>query len=326
MGALMRLLVTGGAGFIGSNFVRRQVNSSRWSSIVVLDSLTYAGNLENLAVCESDLRYQFVKGDILDQNLVEALVKKVDVLVHFAAESHVDRSIVNPHKFVETNVLGTHVLLRAALGVENLKFIHVSTDEVYGSIEQGSWPETHPINPNSPYSASKASSDLLALSYFRTFGLDVMVTRCSNNYGPFQFPEKIIPLFVTNIIEGKKVPMYGTGLNIRDWLHVDDHCRGIELVIEKGLPGEIYNLGGGKELTNMDLTLRILQLMGKDADSIVKVADRKGHDQRYSVDISKAITQLGYKPMIDFDEGLSETIKWYEENSGWWHKLKDIQT
>ena len=322
----MRLLVTGGAGFIGSNFVRRQVNSSHWSSIVVLDSLTYAGNLENLAVCESDLRYQFVKGDILDQNLVEDLVKKVDVLVHFAAESHVDRSIVNPHKFVETNVLGTHVLLRAALVAKNLKFIHVSTDEVYGSIEQGSWPETHPINPNSPYSASKASSDLLALSYFRTFGLDVMVTRCSNNYGPFQFPEKIIPLFVTNIIEGKKVPMYGTGLNIRDWLHVDDHCRGIELVIEKGLPGEIYNLGGGKELTNLDLTLRILQLMGQDADSIVKVADRKGHDQRYSVDISKAITQLGYKPMIHFDEGLSETIRWYKENSEWWHKLKDIQT
>lgn len=326
MGAIMRLLVTGGAGFIGSNFVRRQVNLPHWSSIVVMDSLTYAGNIANIAVCESDSRYQFVKGDILDQNLVEDLIKRTDVLVHFAAESHVDRSIVNPHKFVETNVLGTHVLLRAALSAENLKFIHVSTDEVYGSIEHGSWPETHPVNPNSPYSASKASSDLLALSYFRTFGLDVMVTRCSNNYGPFQFPEKIIPLFVTNIIEGKKVPMYGTGLNIRDWLHVDDHCRGIELVIEKGLPGEIYNLGGGKELTNMDLTLRILQLMGKDADSIVKVADRKGHDQRYSVDISKAITQLGYEPRIDFDEGLSETIKWYEENSEWWHKLKDIQT
>jgi dTDP-glucose 4,6-dehydratase len=318
----MRLLVTGGAGFIGSNFVRRQINSLHWSSIVVLDSLTYAGNIENIAVCESDLRYQFVKGDILDQNLVEDLVKKTDVLVHFAAESHVDRSIVNPHKFVETNVLGTHVLLRAALGVENLKFVHVSTDEVYGSIEHGSWPETHPINPNSPYSASKASSDLLALSYFRTFGLDVMVTRCSNNYGPFQFPEKIIPLFVTNIIEGKKVPMYGSGLNIRDWLHVDDHCRGIELVIEKGQPGETYNIGGGKELTNMDLTLRILQLMGGNADSIVKVDDRKGHDQRYSVDISKAITQLGYKPTIDFDEGLSKTIDWYKNNAEWWKKLK----
>jgi dTDP-glucose 4,6-dehydratase len=319
---MMRLLVTGGAGFIGSNFIRRQMNSLHWSSIVVLDSLTYAGNIENIAVCESDPRYQFVKGDILDQNLVEDLVKKTDVLVHFAAESHVDRSIVNPHKFVETNVLGTQVLLRAALGVENIKFIHVSTDEVYGSIEHGSWPETHPINPNSPYSASKASSDLLALSYFRTFGLDVMVTRCSNNYGPFQFPEKIIPLFVTNIIEGKKVPMYGSGLNIRDWLHVDDHCRGIELVIEKGQPGEIYNIGGGKELTNMDLTLRILQLMGGNADSIVKVDDRKGHDQRYSVDISKAIAQLGYKPTIDFDEGLSKTIDWYKNNAEWWKKLK----
>ena len=318
----MRLLVTGGAGFIGSNFVRRQINSPHWSSIVVLDSLTYAGNIENIAVCESDLRYQFVKGDILNQNLVEDLIKKTDILVHFAAESHVDRSIVNPHKFVETNVLGTQVLLRAALGAEKIKFIHVSTDEVYGSIEHGSWPETHPINPNSPYSASKASSDLLALSYFRTFGLDVMVTRCSNNYGPFQFPEKIIPLFVTNIIEGKKVPMYGTGLNIRDWLHVDDHCRGIELVIEKGQTGEIYNIGGGKELTNMDLTLRILQLMDKNIDSIVKVADRKGHDQRYSVDISKATTQLGYKPTIDFDEGLSKTIDWYTSNAEWWQKLK----
>ena len=318
----MRLLVTGGAGFIGSNFVRRQINSLQWTSIVVLDALTYAGNLENISLCESDSRFRFVKGDILDQKLVDDLMRKTDVLVHFAAESHVDRSIVNPHKFVETNVLGTHVLLRAALGVENLKFIHVSTDEVYGSIEKGSWPETDPVNPNSPYSASKASSDLLALSYFRTYGLDVMVTRCSNNYGPFQFPEKIIPLFVTNIIEGKKVPMYGTGQNIRDWLHVEDHCRGIELVIEKGQPGEIYNLGGGKELTNMDLTLRILQLMGKEADSIVKVADRKGHDLRYSVDISKANTQLGYKPIIDFDEGLSETIDWYKINTGWWEKLK----
>lgn len=318
----MRLLVTGGAGFIGSNFVRRQINSPQWTSIVVLDALTYAGNLGNICSCESDSRFRFVKGDILDIKLVDDLMRKTDVLVHFAAESHVDRSIVNPHKFVETNILGTHVLLRAALSVENLKFIHVSTDEVYGSIEKGSWPETDPINPNSPYSASKASSDLLALSYFRTYGLDVMVTRCSNNYGPFQFPEKIIPLFVTNLIEGKKVPMYGTGLNIRDWLHVEDHCRGIELVIEKGQPGEIYNLGGGKELTNMDLTLRILQLMGKEADSIVKVADRKGHDQRYSVDISKANTYLGYKPMIDFDEGLSETIDWYKFNTEWWEKLK----
>jgi dTDP-glucose 4,6-dehydratase len=321
----MRLLVTGGAGFIGSNFVRRQVNSSTWSSIVVLDSLTYAGNVKNIEVCQSDLRYKFIKGDILNQDLVEDLVKNVDVLVHFAAESHVDRSILNPHKFVETNVLGTHVLLRAALGAKNLKFIHVSTDEVYGSIDNGSWPETHPVNPNSPYSASKASSDLLALSYFRTFGLDVMITRCSNNYGPFQFPEKIIPLFVTNIIEDKKVPMYGTGLNIRDWLHVDDHCRGIELVIEKGQSGEIYNIGGGKELTNMDLTLRILKLMGKGVDSILRVEDRKGHDQRYSVDISKASLHLGYKPTIDFDEGLSETIKWYQENFEWWIKLKGIQ-
>lgn len=320
----MRLLVTGGAGFIGSNFVRRQIHSPLWSSILVLDSLTYAGNIENLAGCESDSRYQFVKGDILDQNLVENLIRETDVVVHFAAESHVDRSIVDPHKFVETNILGTHVLLRAALDSNNLKFIHVSTDEVYGSIENGSWPETYPVNPNSPYSASKASSDLLALSYFRTYGLDVMVTRCSNNYGPFQFPEKIIPLFITNIIEGKKVPLYGTGLNTRDWLHVDDHCRGIELVIEKGISGEIYNIGGGQELTNIELTLKILSLMGKHSNSIIEVPDRKGHDLRYSVDISKATSLLGYKPSVNFDEGLEETIIWYQMNTEWWKNLKGV--
>jgi dTDP-glucose 4,6-dehydratase len=320
----MRLLVTGGAGFIGSNFVRRQIHSPLWSSILVLDSLTYAGNIENLAGCESDSRYQFVKGDILDQNLVKNLIRETDVVVHFAAESHVDRSIVDPHKFVETNILGTHVLLRAALDSNNLKFIHVSTDEVYGSIENGSWPETYPVNPNSPYSASKASSDLLALSYFRTYGLDVMVTRCSNNYGPFQFPEKIIPLFITNIIEGKKVPLYGTGLNIRDWLHVDDHCRGIELVIEKGISGEIYNIGGGQELTNIELTLKILSLMGKHSNSIIEVPDRKGHDLRYSVDISKATSLLGYKPSVNFDEGLEETIIWYQMNTEWWKNLKGV--
>jgi dTDP-glucose 4,6-dehydratase len=291
---------------------------------LVLDSLTYAGNIENLAGCESDSRYQFVKGDILDQNLVKNLIRETDVVVHFAAESHVDRSIVDPHKFVETNILGTHVLLRAALDSNNLKFIHVSTDEVYGSIENGSWPETYPVNPNSPYSASKASSDLLALSYFRTYGLDVMVTRCSNNYGPFQFPEKIIPLFITNIIEGKKVPLYGTGLNIRDWLHVDDHCRGIELVIEKGISGEIYNIGGGQELTNIELTLKILSLMGKHSNSIIEVPDRKGHDLRYSVDISKATSLLGYKPSVNFDEGLEETIIWYQMNTEWWKNLKGV--
>jgi dTDP-glucose 4,6-dehydratase len=254
------------------------------------------------------------------------LLKKYDFdgVIHLAAESHVDRSIVNPHKFVETNILGTHVLLRAALDSNNLKFIHVSTDEVYGSIENGSWPETHPINPNSPYSASKASSDLLALSYFRTYGLDVMVTRCSNNYGPFQFPEKIIPLFITNIIEGKRVPLYGSGLNIRDWLHVDDHCRGIELVIEKGISGEIYNLGGGQELTNINLTLKILSLMGKNSSSIIEVPDRKGHDLRYSVDISKATSLLGYKSSVNFDEGLEETINWYQMNTEWWKKLKGV--
>ena len=319
----MRLLVTGGAGFIGSHFVRRQITgNSSWEKIVVLDALTYAGNLNNLADCQSDPRFEFIHGNILDRPLVESIMSRVDLVVHFAAESHVDRSIANPHQFVETNVLGTHVLLKAALDNSVKTFVHVSTDEVYGSIEAGSWPESDPINPNSPYSASKASSDLLAMSYFRTYGMDVRITRCGNNYGPYQFPEKIIPLFITNLMAGLKIPMYGDGSNIRDWIHVEDHCAGIELVATKGAAGNIYNIGGGMEITNLELTEIILQKMGKSSDSIEKVTDRKGHDFRYSVDSTKIRTQLGYAPAFDFQSGLSSTISWYQENESWWQPLK----
>jgi dTDP-glucose 4,6-dehydratase len=320
----LRLLRTGGAGFIGSNFARRQIHESdqSWSDITVLDALTYAGNLENLAGCEQDPRYRFVHGNILDQELVDTLMPEHDVVVHFAAESHVDRSIISPHKFIDTNVLGTHILLKSAVDHRLKTFIHVSTDEVYGSINSGSWPETDPVNPNSPYSASKASSDLLALSYFRTFGLDVRVTRCSNNYGPNQFPEKVIPLFITNLLQGKKLPLYGDGKNSRDWLHVDDHCIGIEKAIQFGQPGEIYNIGGGMELSNLELTHLILKLMNEPRTRIEYVEDRKGHDLRYSVDITKSQSQLGYSPAKDFNVGLVETIEWYKENPNWWEPLK----
>jgi dTDP-glucose 4,6-dehydratase len=319
----LRLLVTGGAGFIGSNFVRRQVRDvDKWTTISVLDALTYAGNLANLVNCASDQRYSFIKGNILDEIIVNKLMAVTDVVVHFAAESHVDRSIQFPHEFVETNVLGTHVLLKSALDNHVKTFIHVSTDEVYGTISEGSWQETDPVNPNSPYSASKAASDLLAVAYFRTFGMDVRVTRCSNNYGPYQYPEKMIPLFVTNLIEGKNVPLYGSGANIRDWLHVDDHCLGIELVIQRGRAGEIYNIGGGREVTNLQLTELILERMNKGVESISHVEDRKGHDLRYSVDISKSKTEIGYEPQIDFAKGLDETITWYQNNSQWWKPSK----
>ena len=322
----MRLLVTGGAGFIGSNFTRRQVKSGIWESVTVLDALTYAGIRENLAECESHQNFRFVHGNILNQTLVNDLMAKTDVVVHFAAESHVDRSIIYPHLFVETNILGTQVLLNAAR-IQNVKtFIQVSTDEVYGSISKGSWPETDQVNPNSPYSASKAGSDLLALSYNRTYGMDVRVTRSSNNYGPYQFPEKMMPLFITNLIEGEKLPLYGEGLNVRDWLHVEDHCLGIELVIEKGLPGNIYNIGGGTELTNIELTRMILNVMGQDEGAVVQVEDRLGHDFRYSIDIRKISHQLGYCPKIDIQIGLIENIQWYQQNANWWKKLKKYKS
>ena len=322
----MKLLVTGGAGFIGSNFVRMALTDrlplENLETLTVLDALTYAGDEENLKEVANDARYKFVKGDIRDEALVAELFKNHDVIAHFAAESHVDRSIDGGSEFVSTNVMGTQVLLDAAHRAEIKRFLHVSTDEVYGSIESGEWPEDHPLLPNSPYSASKAGSDLLVRAYHRTHKLDTITTRCSNNYGHFQFPEKVIPLFVTNILEGKKVPLYGQGLNIRDWLHVDDHCRGIALALTKGRAGEIYNIGGGTELTNLELTYKILEVMGAGEEVIEKVEDRKGHDLRYSVDITKISKELGYSPQVNFDEGLKATAAWYKENEVWWKKHK----
>jgi dTDP-glucose 4,6-dehydratase len=284
--------------------------------------LTYAGDEENLAPIATDKRYKFVKGDIRELELAKKLMGQTDYVVHFAAESHVDRSIEGGSEFVSTNVMGTQVLLDAARNSNLKRFLHVSTDEVYGSISEGSWPEDHPLLPNSPYSASKAGSDLLVRAYNRTHKLDTVITRCSNNYGQYQFPEKVMPLFITNIIEGKKVPLYGNGLNVRDWLHVDDHCRGIALALTKGKSGEVYNIGGGTELTNVELTHKILAAMGVGEDFIQPVEDRKGHDLRYSVDITKINTELGYSPQVNFDEGLEKTINWYRNNEAWWRKHK----
>ncbi|REF35084.1 dTDP-glucose 4,6-dehydratase [Thermasporomyces composti] len=320
------ILVTGAAGFVGSHFVRTLLTggypSLAGARVTVLDKLTYAGNLANLDPVRDLPGFSFVHGDIADAALVDEVLPGHDAVVHFAAESHVDRSIKGAADFVMTNVVGTHTLLDAALRHGVSPFIHVSTDEVYGSILEGSWPETDPLQPNSPYSASKAASDLIALSYHRTHGLDVRVTRCSNNYGPYQFPEKVIPLFITNLLEGKKVPLYGDGLNVRDWLHVDDHCRAIALVLEKGRPGEIYNIGGGTELTNKELTDRLLAACGATWDSVEYVEDRKGHDRRYSVDWTKIREELGYTPQRDFETGLAETVAWYRENRAWWEPLK----
>ncbi|KFZ82542.1 dTDP-glucose 4,6-dehydratase [Amycolatopsis sp. MJM2582] len=323
----MRVLVTGGAGFIGSHYVRQVLTGAypglADAELIVLDKLTYAGNEANLEPVRKNPRYRFEKGDICDGALVSELMRGVDLVVHFAAESHVDRSIAGAADFVLTNVLGTQTLLQAALEAEVGKFVHVSTDEVYGSIDEGSWSEDHALEPNSPYSASKASSDLLARSFFRTHGLPVCVTRCSNNYGPYQFPEKVIPLFVTNLLDGKKVPLYGDGLNVRDWLHVDDHCHGIQLVADGGRPGEVYNIGGGTELTNRELTERLLTAVGADWESVEPVEDRKGHDRRYSVDITKISTELGYAPRQSFEDGLAETVAWYSGNRSWWEPLKN---
>ena len=322
----MKLLITGGAGFIGSNFVRMALTDKfpdfNFEQLTVLDLLTYAGDEENLKPVASDKRYKFVKGDIRDLELAKKLMQEADQVVHFAAESHVDRSIEGGSEFVSTNVMGTQVLLDAAKSSNIKRFVHVSTDEVYGSISEGSWPEDHPLLPNSPYSASKAGSDLLVRAYNRTHKLDTVITRCSNNYGQYQFPEKVMPLFITNIIEGKKVPLYGNGLNVRDWLHVDDHCRGIALALTKGRAGEVYNIGGGTELTNVELTHKILKAMGVGEEFIQPVEDRKGHDLRYSVDISKINKELGYSPQVNFEEGLEQTINWYKNNEAWWKKHK----
>ena len=321
----MRLLVTGGAGFIGSNFVRRVHDQTLEgiSSVIVLDKMTYAGVKENLEGVIGQRAYSLVVGDICNGNLVSSLLSEVDAVINFAAESHVDRSIGSAAEFVETNVGGVQVLLDAikASG-RNIRFVQVSTDEVYGSIESGSWTEEWPLQPNSPYSASKAGGELLARAYYKTHGLDVVITRCSNNYGTHHFPEKLIPLFVTNLLEGKKVPVYGNGKNVRDWLHVDDHCRGIHKVLMNGRAGEVYNIGGGRELNNLEITSLILEAMSKDESSIEYVEDRKGHDLRYSVDWTKINRELGYEPQVKFEDGLRDTIQWYRDNESWWKPLK----
>lgn len=323
----MKLLVTGGAGFIGSNFVRRALNDQlpglEGAEIIVLDALTYSGVRENLDPIADSPRYEFVHGDICDAELLDTLMPRVDGVVHFAAESHVDRSVRDSSIFFETNVIGTQRLLDAALKHGIDRFVHVSTDEVYGSIEEGEWTEEWPLEPNSPYAASKAGSDLVARSYHRTHGMNISITRCSNNYGPYHFPEKLIPLFVTNLLDDKHVPLYGTGENVRDWLHVDDHCRGIALVYTKGRAGEVYNIGGGTQLTNVEITKKILELMGKDWSYVDHVEDRKGHDLRYCVDITKIQNELGYEPQVPFEQGLANVVQWYRDRRDWWEPLKE---
>jgi len=322
----VKILVTGGAGFIGSNYVRMIADSrlNGYSEVTILDKLTYAGIPANLDGVKSLSNFRFVEGDICDLSLVASLMTRVDCVINFAAESHVDRSIISSREFVHTNVLGVQVILDAIQSQKKpVRLLQVSTDEVYGSIEQGSWTEESPIAPNSPYSASKAGGELLAMSYHRTFGTDLVITRSSNNYGTHHFPEKLIPLFITNLIEDKKLPIYGDGKNIRDWLHVDDHCRGIHLALTRGTSGQIYNIGGGTELTNLEITNIILQLMNRSQDYIEHVKDRQGHDQRYSLDWKKIGSTLGYRPQIAFEDGLRETIDWYEKNPLWWKPIKN---
>ncbi len=321
---IMRLLVTGGAGFIGSNFIRFWLKKHPDDKIVNLDALTYAGNLENLDDVKDGRNYEFVKGDICDAKLVNELASDIDLIVHFAAESHVDRSITDCSDFIRTNVEGTRVLLDAAKNNGNIRFHHVSTDEVFGALKPDDEPfnESTPYRPRSPYSASKAASDHLVRAYFHTHKLPITISNCSNNYGPYQFPEKIIPLFITNLIEGKKVPVYGEGKNVRDWIHVSDHNRGVDMIIGKGRIGETYCLGGDNERTNVDLTKNILTAMGFGEDRIEYVKDRQGHDLRYAIDFAKAKNELGWSPEIDFEAGLKSTIDWYKQNEEWWKKIK----
>lgn len=325
------LLVTGGCGFIGSNFVRFVLAHRPGYRITNLDALTYAGNAENLADMEGDARYRFVHGNILDRPLVERLVSECDAIVHLAAESHVDRSIVDSRPFIESNVMGTQTLLdavRSTWGLESPnRFLHVSTDEVYGSLPldrpELRFTEHTPIDTSSPYSASKAASDLLVKAYHRTYGLNAVITRCSNNFGPYQFPEKVIPLFVTNLLEGNKVPLYGDGKNVRDWLHVDDHCEALLAVLERGSSGEIYNIGGNNERSNLELTQTILSLSGKDNSWMQYVPDRPGHDRRYAIDASKAARELNWHPTRSaWPDALAKTIDWYRNNDKWWRRVK----
>ena len=316
----MKQFVTGAAGFIGSNYVRWLLATTD-DEVTVFDALTYAGNLASIRDVLDDPRCTFVHGDICDQDVVLAAMDGHDAIVHFAAESHVDRSIVDPYAFVRTNCFGTNVLCDIARQVGVGRFLHISTDEVYGTIAEGSFHETDVLTPRSPYSAAKAGSDLIALSYVTTYGLPVVVTRCSNNFGPYQFPEKVIPLFTTNLLDGLKVPLYGDGGNVRDWIHVDDHNRAAHLVLERGEVGQIYNIGAHNELTNRDLTYRLLELTGRDESFIQPVADRLGHDRRYSVDITK-ISGLGWRLQRSFDESLAETVQWYCDHRDWWEPLK----
>jgi dTDP-glucose 4,6-dehydratase len=328
----MKVLVTGAAGFIGSEYVRALLGGRLGGSeppagelryqVTAYDKLTYSGNLANLETVARDPRFVFVRGDINDAALLDEVLPGHDAIVHFAAESHVDRSIAGATDFVITNVVGTQTLLDAARRNGVGRFLHVSTDEVYGSIDQGSWTESWPLAPNSPYSAAKAGSDLLVLAAHRTHGMDAVVTRCSNNYGHYHFPEKMIPLFITNLLDGRRVPLYGDGGNVRDWLHVSDHVRGIHLVLTGGRSGEVYNIGGGTELTNKQLTELLLEACSADWGSVDLVEDRKGHDRRYSLDITKISQELGYRPAVSFEDGLSRTVQWYRENRAWWEPLR----
>jgi dTDP-glucose 4,6-dehydratase len=316
----VRLFVTGGAGFIGSNYVRR-VLAGTDDHVTVFDALTYAGNPANLAGLDADPRYRFVKGDVTDRQAVTEAMAGHDAVIHFAAETHVDRSIASPDEFVRTNCGGTNVVCDVARRLEVARLVHVSTDEVYGSIPEGSFTEIDALGPRSPYSASKAGSDLIALSYASTYGLPVIVTRSSNNFGPYQFPEKVVPLFVTNLLDGHRVPLYGDGGNVRDWCHVEDNCAAIDVVLRRGEPGEIYNIGAGNEITNRELTERLLALCGADHSMIEPVVDRLGHDRRYSIDASK-VQGLGWQPRRELGEALEATVAWYRDNRSWWEPLK----
>lgn len=319
----MKLLVTGGAGFIGSNFIRLILNKCPDWNIVNLDSLTYCGNLENLADVQNNDKYRFVRGDIANRQAVNQLLAEgFDAVINFAAESHVDRSILDASPFIRTNIEGTLVLLEGAQKYGVKKYVQVSTDEVYGSIEKGSFTELSNLDPGSPYSASKASADLLALAYWNTHKTPVVITRCTNNYGPYQFPEKLIPLAISNLIEGKSIPVYGDGLNIRDWIYVEDHCSALLTVLEKGAPGEIYNIAGNSEKTNLDIVNTLLRLLGKSRDMIHFVADRPGHDRRYSLDDKKIRSKLGWSPAHDFDSAMKITVEWYKQNESWWRRIK----
>src|SRR6187397_265049 len=320
---MTNVLVTGGAGFIGSNFVKwAHARHADWH-ITTLDKLTYAGRLENLREVSDSPRHTFVKGDIADAAVAAPLVQAAEVVVHFAAETHVDRSIQHAGDFITTDIFGTFVLLEAARDSKRLRrFIQISTDEVYGSVPTGHSRETDELKPRNPYSASKAGADRLAYSYFATYGVPVVITRASNNYGPNQFPEKVIPLFITNAIDEKPLPLYGDGLNVRDWLHVDDHCRAVDFLLERGRPGETYNVGGGNEVPNIELTKRILSLVGKPESLIKRVPDRPGHDRRYSVDCGK-LREMGWEPQVPFADGLARTVAWYRQNEAWWRPLKE---